>query len=145
MATRQAPPDSSRDRERDRPEAGADTDQGRRGTAPDAHPADSGGTRTRAGSDYGDFVPDRGQPRRNDDRDAGDPAMGDYYSGGGRIDQLGEQRASSSNPPRAAEGEPTRSPQDKTLPEKEETAVESNRNKGFDTTHVHSGTTTRKV
>jgi len=42
-----------------RPEAGADTDQGRRGRAPDGYTAQPGGKRTPAGSDYGDFVPDR--------------------------------------------------------------------------------------
>jgi hypothetical protein len=85
----------------DRPEAGADTEQGRRGQAPDKKPAESGGTRTPAGSDYGDFVPDRGMPPRSDD----------------------EQRNA----------------------EQEETVVEAKRNKSFDSTHVHTSTTSRKV
>jgi hypothetical protein len=127
-----------------RPEAGADTDQGRKGQAPDGHPAQTGGSRSRAGSDYGDFVPDRGQPRRNDDRDADAPAMGDYYTGGGNIDRLADEPASSRHAHAAAESG-VRSPLDSTPEQKEETASEVRENKPFDTTHVHSSTTSRKV
>ena len=70
--------------------------------------ADPGGHRTGAGSDYGDWVPDRGQPRRNDDRAAEPQGSGDAA-------------------------------------DKAEAAAESNRNKDFDTPHVHSATTSRRV
>lgn len=128
--------------ESDRPEAGADTQQGRPGKAPDGHVADSGGTRTRAGSDYGDFVPERS--RRNDDRDAGTPAMGDYYTGGGNIDRLADEPGAPRHP-QAAPEQPGRTPRDDTAAQKEETAAEANRNKSFDTTHVHTSATSRKV
>src|SRR5262245_27908061 len=42
-----------------------------------AHGA-SGGERSRAGSDYGDWVPDRTDTRRNDDIDADEARMGRY-------------------------------------------------------------------
>ena len=79
--------------DKDRPEAGADTAQGRRGEGSTARDGASGATRTPAGSNYGDAVP----PKHPD---AADDA---------------------------------------------ERIAEDNRNKDFDTPHVHSGTTTRKV
>jgi hypothetical protein len=103
--------------ERDRPEAGADTAQGRKGEGSTERKGDSGGHRTSAGGTYGDYVPDRGQPRRNDDLDQ----------------QPTDQPAA-------------RDPQiDKEAADREERIAEANRNKGFDTPHVHSGATTRKV
>lgn len=101
--------------DRDRPEAGADTRQGRTGEGSNERKGDSGGHRTPAGSTYGDYVPDRGQPRRNMDMDH-DPVVADFDTGG-----------------------------DKAEADKEETVAEANRNKSFDTPHVHSSTTTRKV
>lgn len=126
--------------ERKRPETGADTDP--QGKNPRA--AESGGHRSAAGGTYGDFVPDRGQPRRNDDRDADQPKMGDYYSGGGNIDRLAEQPVSPSAPQSAGSTGPD-ADKDEAAESEEERIAEANRNKSFDTTHVHSGTTTRKV
>lgn len=126
--------------ERKRPEAGADTDP--EGKNPRA--AESGGHRSAAGGTYGDYVPDRGQPRRNDDRDAGEPKMGDYYTGGGNIDRLAEQPVSPSAP-QSADGAARDAGKDAAVESEEERIVEDNRNKSFDTTHVHSGATTRKV
>ena len=83
--------------EKDRPEAGRDTELGKRGEGANATDADSGGSRSKAGGTYGNWVPDRGQP---------------------------EQRPEQSD---------------------EERVAEANRNKGFDTTHVHTSTTSRKV
>jgi hypothetical protein len=99
--------------ERPRPEAGADTRQGRQGEGHNERKGESGGHRSTAGSTYGDYVPDRGQPRRNMNLDQ-DPNMADY--------ETGEETA-----------------------DKEEAIAEANRNKSFDTTHVHSSTTVRKV
>ena len=79
--------------DKDRPEAGADTAQGRRGEGSKKEHGQSGGTRTPSGGTYGDFVPST----HTDDKDDA------------------------------------------------ERIAEDNRNKDFDTTHVHSGTTTRKV
>ncbi|HEY0856513.1 MAG TPA: hypothetical protein VGE16_05625 [Albitalea sp.] len=123
--------------DRKRPEAGADTDP--EGKNPRA--AESGGHRSASGGTYGDFVPDRGQPRRNDDRDADEPKMGDYYSGGGNIDRLAEQPVS----PGAPQAADTDAEKDEAAESEEERIAEANRNKSFDTTHVHSSTTTRKV
>jgi hypothetical protein len=133
--------------ERDRPEAGADTDQGRQGEGSTERKGDSGGHRSNAGGTYGDYVPDRGQPRHNDDLDQ-QPKMGDYYTGGGNIDRLAQEPGSTSHPhaPDVVPDEAGRDPQsDKEAADREERIAEANRNKGFDTTHVHSGTTTRKV
>ena len=56
--------------DKDRPEAGADTETGRRGEGTTQRDAESGGTRTPAGGTYGDFVPDK--PRGGDDRERQD-------------------------------------------------------------------------
>lgn len=129
-----------------RPEAGNDTRYGKPGKGQHEHDAQSGGTRTSAGGTYGDFVPTAGQPRANDDRDA-EPTMGDYYTGGGNIDRIAEEPGAADRAPRAADQEQDerREPRDRTEAEREETSAEANRNKGFDTTHVHSATTSRKV
>jgi hypothetical protein len=137
--------------DKDRPEAGADTTSGRQGQGANERDGDSGGHRSAAGGTYGDFVPDRGQARKNDDRDT-DAAMGDYYTGGGNIDRLADEpagrRASHSN----AGASPDAGPQgDAPAAGGEdddgdaERVAEANRNKSFDTAHVHTGTTTRKV
>jgi hypothetical protein len=120
-------------KDKDRPEAGADTDQGRRGEGATARDAASGGTRTSAGSTYGDHVPDK--PRSNDDREREDPPMGDYYTGGGNIDRLGEEPAGHGKRPEASDA----------AQDEAEKIAEDNRNKDFDTTHIHSSTTSRKV
>jgi hypothetical protein len=119
-------------RDKVRPEAGKDTQSGRQGEGAHARDGDSGGHRSPAGSTYGDFVPDKGQPRKNDDRDANqaNPAAGEYYTGGGNIDRLANEPAA--RKPTADAGD-------------EERIAEDNRNKSFDTTHVHKGTTTRKI
>jgi hypothetical protein len=119
--------------DKDRPEAGADTEQGRRGEGATARDARSGGTRSTAGGTYGDFVPDK--PRGNDDREREDPPMGDYYTGGGNIDRLGEEPAGRPQPPEASDA----------AQDEAEKVAEDNRNKPFDTTHTHSSTTSRKV
>lgn len=118
-------------RNKELPEAGKDTQSGREGEGAHARDGDSGGHRTPAGSTYGDFVPDKGQPRKNDDRDANpaNRAMGDYYTGGGNIDRIPDEPAARKS---AADDEEERIAQDK-------------RNKSFDTTHVHKSTTSRKV
>lgn len=105
-----------------------------------------GGHRSKAGSDYGDWVPDRGQPTRNDDRDA-TPGMGGYVSGGGDLMNVGRQPGSAQPTEDAQHAGTTRTG---VLGEQErldeaEAKAESNRNKDFDTTHVHSSTTSRKV
>lgn len=128
------------ERPRAEPAAGADTDP--EGKNP--RPAQSGGHRSAAGGTYGDFVPDRGQPRRNDDRDAPDPKMGDYYTGGGNIDRLAEQPVSPSAP-QAGEAASPDAEDREAVESEEERVYEDNLNKSFDTTHVHRGTTTRKV
>jgi hypothetical protein len=127
-----------------RPEAGADTEQGRQGEPPDGHRAESGGTRTKAGGTYGDYVPNRGQPRKNDDRDAETPAMGAPSTGAGPSDRLAQEPAAPLHP-QPAPDVPGRSPEDKTRSERTETATEARENKSFDTTHVHTGTTPRRV
>ena len=129
--------------DRDRPEAGADTTQGREGPGSKEPKAESGGHRSTAGGTYGDYVPDRGQPRRTMDIDHDPVVMGDYYTGGGNIEQLGEQPRDA--PKAAEEAEQVSAEEARQAAEREETIAESNRNKGFDTTHVHSGTTSRKV
>ncbi|HUG24782.1 hypothetical protein [Piscinibacter sp.] len=109
--------------------------------ANDKPATDSGGHRTPAGSNYGDHVPDRGQPRRNDDRDhASEPTMGDYYTGGGNIDKVGEQPAPQ-HPHAGGTGslDTTAEP----CPGDDKTDVK--RNKSFDTPHTHSSTTPRNV
>ncbi len=98
--------------DKDRPEAGRDTESGKRGEGANATDADSGGSRSKAGGTYGDWVPDRGQPMKNNDRDAGTPPTGANQ---------GEEQSD------------------------EERVAEANRNKGFDTTHVHTSATSRKV
>ena len=129
----------------DKPAAGSEE---RRSGAPakDERPADPGGHRSKAGTTYGDYVPDRGQPRRNDDRDQ-DPAMGDYDTGGGDLEHRGGQPVSPH--PQAADAEQggtTRTGSSgEQVPDPDEAAHESRVNKTFDTTHVHSGTTSRKV
>jgi hypothetical protein len=106
----------------------------------------SGGSRSNAGSDYGDWVPDR--PQHNDDRDAGDPQMGDYPTGGGDMTNVARQpgspqaesdRAHAGTKRTGVAGEQER------IDAEAEAIAESNRNKDFDTTHVHSSTTSRKV
>lgn len=96
-------------RDKDLPEAARDTEFGKRGEGAHARDGDSGGTRTKAGSTYGDFVPDRVRPHESTDPAADPKAEGQ--------DEQGE----------------------------EERVAEANRNKGFDTTHVHTSTTSRKV
>jgi|GEM_PF-2954399 len=130
-------------KDKDRPEAGRDTEQGKRGEGANARDGDSGGSRTKAGGTYGDWVPDRGQPMKNNDRDAGTPPMGDYYTGGGNIDRLAKEPGSS-----AARNDEAAKPQAQEQREEqsdEERVSEANRNKGFDTTHVHTSATSRKV
>jgi hypothetical protein len=138
------------DRDRLPPEAGADTNA--EGKNP--RRADSGGHRTAAGSDYGDYVPDRGQPRHNDDRDAQDddgPPMGDYYAGGGDLEHVAGTPVKPAQPPaspgdqgtRANEKNDKRRREEHQAADDEERIAEANRNKSFDTTHVHTGTTPR--
>lgn len=110
----------------------------------------SGGHRSPAGSDYGDFVPDSGQPRRNDDLDA-DPIVGDYAIGSS--DPMNIPKQPGSPRPRSDQGQSGTvrtgvlgEPEERVDPKPradESAATESNRNKGFDTPHLHSGTTTR--
>ncbi|HEV7913067.1 MAG TPA: hypothetical protein VGP22_04835 [Albitalea sp.] len=117
-------------------------------TRSDKPHGEPGGHRSPAGTDYGDFVPDSGQPRRNDDLDA-DPIAGDFETG--HDDPMHIPKRPGSPRPRSDKGqsgtvrtgvlgEPDGPPQ----PD-ESAATESNRNKSFDTPHVHSGTTPRKV
>ncbi|HEX6364115.1 MAG TPA: hypothetical protein VFZ93_14255, partial [Albitalea sp.] len=94
----------------------------------------SGGHRSGAGTDYGDWVPDRGQPRRNDDRGA-EPPMSDEA----REAPLGRDAGSPDAPPDRKHDDPGRSTAADT-PDATEAAAESNRNKDFDTPHVHSST-----
>ena len=128
-------------RDKDRPEAGKDTETGRQGEGAKARDGDSGGHRTSTGGTYGDFVPDRGQPRQNDDRDS-DPAMGDYYTGGGNIDRLADEPAA--RKPSASEDEKPQA-DERQIEDDAERVAEDNRNKSFDTAHVHTSTTSRKV
>ena len=116
--------------------SGAESKDGRR--------ADPGGHRSKAGSDYGDWVPDRGQPQRNDDIDT-DPIMGDYSTGGGDLTHVPKQPGSPR--PRSDQGQ-SGDLRTGVLGEPEgpeEATRESNANKDFDTPHVHSSTTSRKV
>src|SRR4051794_39707291 len=141
--------------DKDRPEAGRYTESGKRGEGANARDADSGGSRTKAGGTYGDWVPDRGQPMKNNDRDADAPPMGDYYTGGGNIDRLAQEPGSSARSDetagqQAASGESGgKARDDSSAPgdeqSDEERVAEANRNKSFDTTHVHTATTSRKV
>lgn len=134
--------------DKDRPEAGADTQWGREGKGAKERDGDSGGHRSAAGSTYGDFVPDRGQPRKNDDRDT-DVAMGDYYTGGGNIDRMADEPAGR-KPAQSNAGSTPDADTDRDAPtagngNDAERVAEVNRNKSFDTVHVHTGTTSRKV
>jgi hypothetical protein len=138
--------------DKNRPEAGADTRFGKPGEGAKARDADSGGDRSAAGSTYGDYVPNRGQPRQNDDRDhAQDQPMGDYYTGGGNLDRLAEEPATAGPQAGAdpAGASPTAHPdatdEERRAAAEEERVAEANRNRTFDTTHVHSGTTSRRV
>jgi len=113
----------------------------------DAHGA-SGGERSKAGSDYGDWVPDRPDTRRNDDRGADDSAMGRYYTGSGDLMNVGRQPGSpqAESDPKQAGTKRTGVPGEQERIDAEAEAIaESNRNKDFDTPHVHSSTTSRKV
>jgi hypothetical protein len=115
-----------------------------------------GGNRSASGSDYGDWVPDRGQPRRNDDRER-DPGASNYETSGS--DPMNLPYEPGSPRPRSDEGQAgdlrTGVPGEPEAPAKgtkpqppdpdESTATESNRNKSFDTPHVHSSGSTRKV
>lgn len=116
-------------RDKPRPEAGKDTQSGREGEGAHARDGESGGHRTPAGGTYGDFVPDKGQPQQENDRDANSvkPDSGDFYTGGGNID-------------RTADAPATRKP---SAGDEEERIAEDNRNRSFDTTHIHKGTTRR--
>ncbi|WP_280156211.1 hypothetical protein [Piscinibacter sp. XHJ-5] len=117
-----------------------------------------GGHRSRSGSDYGDWVPDRGQPQRNDDLDADDPSASQHETGASDPmnlpyspgsprpradgDQAGDLRTGVLGEPQAPAGKGSRPPP----PDPDESAAtESNRNKSFDTPHVHSSGSTRKV
>lgn len=126
--------------DKDRPEAARDTESGKRGEGAHARDGDSGGKRTKAGGTYGDWVPDRGPQ----------PLMGDYYSGGGNIDRLAEEPGSAARQqPVAPAARETRKSEDAgTKPsagDDEERVAEANRNKSFDTTHVHTSGSSRKV
>ncbi|RQP22838.1 hypothetical protein [Piscinibacter terrae] len=114
--------------DKDRPEAGRDTESGKRGEGAHARDGDSGGKRSKAGSSHGDWVPDRGPQ----------PLMGDYYTGGGNIDRIAEEpgTARSKEQPAASDSGSGDDP---------ERVAEANRNKGFDTTHVHTSGSSRKV
>jgi hypothetical protein len=106
--------------------------------------ADPGGHRSRGGSNHGDWVPDRGQPRRNDDRDAdpqGGPSAGDELGPANPAAATARDRAGGSG----ATAPATPGPAATDPAAQAEAAAESNRNKDFDTPHVHSGTTTRRV
>jgi hypothetical protein len=110
----------------------------------DAHGA-SGGERSSAGSDYGDWVPQRTDTRRNDDIDADDKSTGRYHTGGDLMD-VGRQPGSPQQADTAGGTKRTGVPgEDERIDAEAEAIAESNRNKDFDTTHVHSSTTPRKV
>ena len=126
----------------DRPEAGKDTESGRQGEGAHARDGDSGGHRSPAGGTYGDYVPDRGQPRKNDDRDS-DPAMGDYYTGGGNIDRLADEPAG--RHPSQADTDARAQADAGKAGDDAERVAEDNENKSFDTAHVHTSTSSRKV
>jgi hypothetical protein len=85
-------------------------------------------------------VPDRGQPRRNDDRDA-EPGTGGHDTAGGDLGHAGKEPSTGHA---GAAGGQTR-PVTPEAADQAEAAAESNRNKDFDTPHVHSGTTSRRV
>jgi hypothetical protein len=130
-------------RDKERPEAARDTESGKRGEGANARDGDSGGRRTKAGGTYGDWVPDRGQ----------EPLMGDYYTGGGNIDRLAEEPGSAArDQPDSPSARETREPREPevsgTKPsadDDQERVAEANRNKSFDTTHVHTSGSSRKV
>lgn len=107
-------------------------------------PAASGGTRTKSGTTYGDYVPDSGQPQRNDDRDAG-PAMGDYYTGGGKLDDLASQPRSKPAADQAAGTQPSEDDEKKSVHPVDPKGTDVERNQSFDTPHTHASTTSRKV
>jgi hypothetical protein len=119
--------------------------------------ADPAGHRTPSGSTYGDWVPESEQARThaNDDLDS-DPIVRDFQVG--QRDPMRIPPEPGSPRPRSDEGQsgsmqtgvlgepqPEKKPKEPKPQPDESAAVESNRNKSFDTTHVHSGTTTRKV
>jgi hypothetical protein len=109
--------------------------------------ADSGGHRTGAGTDYGDWVPDSGQPRRNDDRGA-EPLGGDLSVPGTARDAgspLAQPDRKHDDLGRSTAADAADRPDAKEAADAAEAAAESNRNKDFDTPHVHSSTTPRRV
>jgi len=111
----------------------------------DERRAQPGGHRTAGGSDYGDWVPDKGQPQRNDDRDT-DPVMQDYEATGGDLGKVPVEPGSPHpEADREREGTTRTGSFGEQVPDPDEAAAESRRNKDFDTTHVHSSTTSRKV
>jgi hypothetical protein len=100
--------------------------------------ADSGGSRSSSGSDYGDWVPDPGKPHPTLDDD----------SGGGDLMNVPRERGSPQSDVDRGQAGTTRTGvagEDERLADEAEARAESNRNKDFDTTHVHSSTTSRKV
>jgi hypothetical protein len=99
-------------------------------------PADSGGQRSRAGSDYGDWVPDPGRPH---------PRLDDDSGGGDLMDVPPERGSPQSERGRAGTTRTGVAGEQERLDDEAEARAESNRNKDFDTTHVHSSTTSRKV
>ena len=108
--------------------------------------AKDGGTRTAAGSNYGDFVPTAGQPRRNDDLDVVEPGLGDR-SGGGDLEHVPPEPGPQ---PMAGDAEQegvlqTGSAGEAAVRDQREAAHESNENKSQHTTHAHSATTPRRV
>jgi hypothetical protein len=118
----------------------------------DERRADPAGTRTASGSTYGDWTPEHGDHARQlDDRDQ-DPMVRDFQVG--TRDPMHIPPEPGGPRPRSDRGQ-SGSTQTGVLGEPEEpepkpqagesAAVESNRNKSFDTPHVHSGTTVRKV
>jgi hypothetical protein len=107
---------------------------------------DPGGHRSSAGSDYGDWVPDSGQPRRNDDRGA-EPLGGDVSPPGTARDADAPIAQPDRRHDDRGRGSAAGAPDlpDATSGDAAEAAAESNRNKDFDTPHVHSSTTSRRV
>ena len=112
------------------PEAGADTVSGRPGRGARERDGDSGGTRTGAGGTYGDFVPERVKPQAKEEASKEpESPIGEYDTGGGNIDRA---------PAETAARQPSED-------EDKERIKEDRANKDFDTPHVHSSTTSRKV
>ncbi|HEX6707302.1 MAG TPA: hypothetical protein VF169_21265 [Albitalea sp.] len=120
----------------------------------DERRADPAGKRTRSGSTYGDWTPAHGQAHQLDDRDQ-DPIERDFEVGASDPMHIPPEpggprprsdRGQSGSTQTGVLGEPEQTPEREPKPQADESAaVESNRNKSFDTTHVHSGTTVRKV